>query len=72
MEGYADFLMGLKVAFSLYFLLNLVYPKKFETTLEFIQRYFLKIHPDQGNKTKKATASRKKVFTLMNNLKKKT
>lgn len=66
LEGYSTFLEALKVTFSFYFILNLKYPQKFDTTLEFLQRCFLKIHPDAGSKTTRLSATKKKVFNFLN------
>lgn len=49
-------------SFGLYFILNLEYPKEISCFLEMIQRYFLKIHPDNGIKSKKNNSSKKKSF----------
>ncbi|KAK4885821.1 hypothetical protein RN001_002092 [Aquatica leii] len=54
------FTEALQVAFALYFNMNLEYPKAISTTLEMIQRYFLKIHPDSGTKSQKISFFKKK------------
>lgn len=54
--------------FALYFILNVEYPEKLSCLLEMIQRYFFKIHPDQGSKSKKLNQTKRKVITLMNKL----
>ncbi|KAG5886830.1 hypothetical protein JTB14_005282 [Gonioctena quinquepunctata] len=59
-EGEATFLDVLKVAYALYFILNIRYSKDLSTTLEFLQNMFLKIHPDLGSKSEKVSAVRKK------------
>ncbi|CAH0564387.1 unnamed protein product [Brassicogethes aeneus] len=61
-------LEGIKLAFGLYYVFNLEYPKETSTLLEFIQRYFLKIHPDSGTRSKKLRASKTKVISLINKL----
>ncbi|KAG5871480.1 hypothetical protein JTB14_032194 [Gonioctena quinquepunctata] len=66
-DGEATFLDALKVAYA-YFILNIKYPKDLSTTMEFLQRMFLKIHPDSGSKSKKVSAVRKKVFNFINKL----
>lgn len=45
-----DAIQALQATFGLYFVLNLEYPSAMSHTSEFIQRYFLKIHPDMGSK----------------------
>ncbi|KAG5880129.1 hypothetical protein JTB14_027503 [Gonioctena quinquepunctata] len=67
-DGEATFLDALKVAYALYFILNIKYPKDLSTTMEFLQRMFLKIHPDSGSKSKKVSAVRNKVFNFINKL----
>lgn len=61
-----SFIETFLVCFGLYFVMNLVFPKEAATTLEMIQRFHLKIHPDSGTKAK--SASKGKVLTLMKNL----
>ncbi|KAK4882214.1 hypothetical protein RN001_005533 [Aquatica leii] len=53
------FTEALQIAFALYFNMNLEYPKAISTTLEMIQRYFLKIHQDSGTKSQKISSSKK-------------
>ncbi|XP_063924385.1 uncharacterized protein LOC135138353 isoform X2 [Zophobas morio] len=53
--------------FAIYYNFNLEYPKQTSNTLEFIQRYMMKIHPDVGTKNKK-TASKMKIISLINKL----
>ncbi|CAH0558576.1 unnamed protein product [Brassicogethes aeneus] len=60
---------GIKIAFGLYFIFNLQYPHETSLTLEFIQRFFMKIHPDAGTGSKKNKNSKNKVITLINKLK---
>ncbi|VEN62885.1 unnamed protein product [Callosobruchus maculatus] len=69
LDGYETFIEAFKIAMAIFFILNLRYVRTLETTLELVQRYFLKIHPDAGSKTKKATASKRKVLNLLSNLK---
>ena len=56
------------VAFALYYRANIQYPTKLSSTLEFIQRYYAKIHPDEGTKSKKKTISKNKVLRFINRL----
>ncbi|XP_063903736.1 uncharacterized protein LOC135123169 isoform X3 [Zophobas morio] len=63
-----SFFQALECCFSLYFIFNLHYPKETSTFLEMIQRYFLKIHPDSGSKSRKLSASKKNVLGLMRKL----
>ncbi|KAJ3662388.1 hypothetical protein Zmor_006739 [Zophobas morio] len=55
-------------AFGLYFIMNLEYPDKVSAVLEMMQRFFLKIHPDQGSKSKRVTPTKRKVIGFMNKL----
>ena len=55
-------------AFGLYFIMNLEYPDEVSAVLEMMQRFFLKIHPDQGSKSKRITPTKRKVIGLMNKL----
>ncbi|KAF5283964.1 hypothetical protein FQR65_LT13656 [Abscondita terminalis] len=43
--GTETFIEALKQCYTFYYILNLQYIRKFSSTLEFIQRYFLKTHP---------------------------
>ncbi|KAG5878845.1 hypothetical protein JTB14_018984 [Gonioctena quinquepunctata] len=67
-DGVATFLDALRVAYALYFILKIKYPKNLSTTMAFLQRMFLKIHPDSGSESKKVSAVRKKVFNSINKL----
>lgn len=66
---YQNDMEAVQGSFGLYFILNLEYPKTVSHTLEFIQRYFLKIHPDQGTKSRKMKTSKKRIIALINKLK---
>ncbi|XP_041860268.1 uncharacterized protein LOC121651876 [Melanotaenia boesemani] len=46
-------IVALSYAFSLFYVLNIKYPKEMSLTLEFIQRVFLGINPDRGSKAEK-------------------
>lgn len=51
-----DFMDAFKLTFCFYFNFNMNYQKTMQTSLETIQRYSLKIHPDPGSsKAKKPT-----------------
>lgn len=63
-----NFDTAIEMAFGAFYIFNLEYPKNFSATLEMIQRYFLKIHPDQGSRSKKQGATKKKVIGLMTKL----
>lgn len=60
------FIDGFMGCFGLYFVLNLMYPKPIAITMEMVQRFHLKIHPDSG--TSATSASKGKVLILMKNL----
>lgn len=59
---------ALKFCLALYFILNVQYPKQISCTLEMLQRYHLKIHPDTGSKSEGVTVKRK-VLNLMTRMK---
>ncbi|KAF5274680.1 hypothetical protein FQR65_LT16903 [Abscondita terminalis] len=61
------FLEALKITMALYYNFNVSYPKEISNTLEFIQRYMLKINPDQGSKSNKK--NNYKIVSLINKLK---
>lgn len=44
---------ALEMAFGAFYIFNLEYPKNCCITLEMIQQYLLKIHPDQDSRSKK-------------------
>ncbi|XP_062413480.1 uncharacterized protein LOC134132903 isoform X2 [Pungitius pungitius] len=46
-------IVALSYAFSLFYVLNIKYPKEMSITLEFIQRVFLGINPERGSKAEK-------------------
>lgn len=64
-NGYTSFTESFKICFALFFIMNLEYPKKLSTTLEMIQRFIFKIHPDSGTKSKRVPGAKKKVIALM-------
>lgn len=54
-----DFIEAFIVLFALYFNFNLQYPKEVSNTLEFIQPYHFKMHPEgAGTKSKKKPFSK--------------
>lgn len=53
---------------ALYFIFNLEYPATASYTMEVLQRYFLKIHPDQGSRSKKTGTRLRKIVAFINNL----
>lgn len=59
---------AIKIAFGFYFIFNLEYPKEVSTVLEAIQRYFFKIHPDKGSRSKKQSFSKKRIIALINKI----
>lgn len=63
-----SFLESFMICFGMYFVMNLEYPKEISLFLEFIQRYYMKIHPDTGSKSKKLPLSKRRVINLMNQL----
>nr|XP_023012729.1 uncharacterized protein LOC111502798 isoform X1 [Leptinotarsa decemlineata] len=65
-NGFSTFEEAFQLAFAIYFNFNLKYPANISLTMEFIQRYFFKIHPDSGSKANKPSFSR--VVNLMNKL----
>lgn len=64
----SSFKEGLEIVFALYYVLNLEYPKPAANSFESMQRYFLKIHPDQGTKNKKGSLSKSKIIGLLTKL----
>lgn len=57
----ANFMEAFQMCFGLCFLFNLEYPREASCSLEFVQRYYMKIHPDAGSKSKKNSLSKKKL-----------
>lgn len=66
---YVSFLDAFLLCFSSYYNFGVRFPKDISTTLEMIQRYVLNDHPDSGTKSKKVSASKKKVISLIKKLK---
>lgn len=60
------FYEALQILMSVYYIFNMEYPKNSTCTLEFVQRYFLNIHPTDGSKSRKAT--KYKILSLFNKL----
>lgn len=63
-RNYGD---ALALCFSLFFILNIQYPKQVSSTLEFIQSYYLKIYPDVGSRST-ITKSKQKILGLLKKL----
>lgn len=68
-NGCTTFVEAFKIFFSFFFIMNMEYPKKIATTLEMIQRYIFKIHPDSGTKSKRVPTAKKQEIALMVKLK---
>lgn len=70
--GFNTFGEAFQFAFALYFNCNLKYPSGISLSLELLQRYFLKIHPDSGTKStpqsKKNKNLKSRVISLINKL----
>lgn len=58
---------ALEMLISTYYIFNMEYPTLCASTLEFIQKYFLNIHPTSGTKSRKG-ATKYKVLSLFNKL----
>lgn len=67
-DGTSSFMEVLQETFALYYICNMAYPSELSATLEFIQKYFFKIHPDCGSKNKRQSSTKFKVLNLMNKL----
>lgn len=65
---FMNFMEAFECLFAVYYNFNMAYPKQTACILEFIQRYILKIHPDQGTKNKKKNSSKLKIISLTNKL----
>ncbi|XP_029157655.1 uncharacterized protein LOC114930077 isoform X2 [Nylanderia fulva] len=61
------FYEALKMLMSVYYIFNMEYPKNSTCTLEFLQKYFLNIHPACGSKSHKVS-TKYKVLSLFNKL----
>lgn len=61
------FYEALEILMSAYYVFNMEYPTQCACTLEFIQKYFLNIHPLSGTKSRKV-ATKYKVLSLFNKL----
>ncbi|XP_018564290.1 uncharacterized protein LOC108905764 [Anoplophora glabripennis] len=67
-NGTTDFVSAFQQCYAMYYICNMQYPKSLSCTFEFVQRYYMKTHPDQGTKSKIFSASKKKVIALMKKL----
>lgn len=67
-DVYLIFVEAFVISFALYFITNLQYPKDVCYTMEMIQRYYCKIHPDVGSKSGKKIGAKSRVLTLINKL----
>jgi len=61
------FYEALKMLMSVYYIFNMEYPTNSTCTLEFVQKYFLNIHPTCGSKSRKVS-TKYKVLSLFNKL----
>lgn len=61
------FYEALQMLMSSYYIFNMEYPANSTCTLEFIQKYFLNIHPISGSKSRK-TATKYRVLSFFNKL----
>ncbi|KAF1389442.1 hypothetical protein PFLUV_G00073470 [Perca fluviatilis] len=69
MGPHANFINGIAAVFASYYNFNLQYPEEAACTLEFIQRCFLGINPENGSKAEKARGGiNPHVCTLMRKL----
>ncbi|XP_055713266.1 uncharacterized protein LOC129807796 [Phlebotomus papatasi] len=61
-----------EIMFAMYYIFNECFPREIACTLEFFQRYVLKIHPTDGTKNMKRSVSKcnMKVLGLMKKIKK--
>ena len=50
---------------ALYFILNVKYPEAVSLSLESIQRYILKIHPEMGTKSTKNITGKRRVLNFL-------
>lgn len=67
-DGTEDFFIALQECYACFYNFNMQYPRDFSCTLEFIQRYFMKCHPDGGTKSQTFNLSKKKVLSLLKNI----
>lgn len=67
MEDLHLFERSLSSLFSAYYVFNVAYPEEICATLEFIQRCFVGVNPDRGNRRekKRKTCVHKKVLKLI-------
>lgn len=65
-RGCTSFIEAFKVMFALFMIFNIKFPKTICLTLEMIQRYFFKIHPN----SKRMSLSTRKTICLIHKLKK--
>ncbi|XP_029663033.1 LOW QUALITY PROTEIN: uncharacterized protein LOC115235398 [Formica exsecta] len=61
------FYEALQILMSVYYIFNMEYPKNSTCTFEFLQRYFLNIHPTDASKSRKVS-TKYKVLSLFNKL----
>lgn len=61
------FYEALQMLMSSYYIFNMEYPTKCACILEFVQKYFLNIHPSYGTKSR-TVSTKYKVLSLFNKL----
>lgn len=61
------FYEALQMLMASYYIFNMEYPTSSTCTLEFLQKYFLNIHPDCGTKSRKST-TKYRVLSFFNKL----
>uniref|UniRef100_A0A672J7H0 Uncharacterized protein n=1 Tax=Salarias fasciatus TaxID=181472 RepID=A0A672J7H0_SALFA len=59
LSDHSDFTSALSVLFGSYYVFNIEYPEEAATSLEFIQRFFVRINPEQSKCGSKVQVSRK-------------
>ncbi|XP_031329792.1 uncharacterized protein LOC116167002 [Photinus pyralis] len=64
-EGSGSFIGALKEFYACFFVFNMKYPSKANSTLEVLQRYFMKTHPDSGTKSTTYTKSKSAVIRFV-------
>lgn len=64
----ATFMQMLKLLFASHFVFNKTFPSSNSKTLDFMQRYYMNIQPENGNKALQPSKSKQAVSSFANKL----
>nr|XP_023027460.1 uncharacterized protein LOC111515468 isoform X2 [Leptinotarsa decemlineata] len=66
-DGTTDFIDALKQCYGCFYIFNMKYPERALSTMEFLQRYFMKTHPSTGTKASTSGTNKNSVIRFLKN-----